>query len=93
MSKEIVHFAGMTFHEIPFQDNPAFMTKEEWEAVGQDGCFMICDQSVGKTGRYIVLEIIPVVDPYTEDTVTKRGIFWELNYAMAFANILNELAA
>lgn len=92
---EIVDFSHKTFNEIPTQDNPAFMTKEEFIKGGQsEGCLLITKQHEDKPpyknrGRFVVMKINPVDDPMEEDSVEMLGLFWNSDYAMNFAKLLN----
>ena len=87
---EIVNFYEKTFREIPEQDNPAFMTKKEWDAINQNGCILITKQEKQKPpyvncGRICVFKIDPSEYPKEEETVTYLGLFWELEHALLFA--------
>ncbi len=84
---EIVFFHKKTWKEIPRQDNPAFMTKKEWEDQGINGCLVICkSENYRVNGAIIdVIRITPVENPLREDSVTTIGSFWLLEYAELFA--------
>ena len=89
---EIVNFSEKTFQEIPKQDNPAFMSKKEWDEIGEKGCVLITKQNEQKPpyrncGRICVLRIDPTENTNEEKTVTYLGLFWELKHAMLFAEI------
>jgi len=77
---EIVNFNDRTFGEIPNQDNPAFDKHE---------CIMIVLsgelESKNNGAKYSVLHIQPTDDPYNEETVTRKGMFWEMEDAHNFA--------
>lgn len=78
---KIVDFSYVEFKDIPKEDNPAF---------GKDECILICKTNECNRGsKFIVLHIKPVDDPYTEDSVHKKGIFWKMKYALLFANSLS----
>ena len=90
---EIVNFSERTFKEIPKQDNPAFMNKDEWDEVGQDGCILITKQEEQKPpykncGRYCVFKIESVEFPDEQETVTYLGLFWEIETAILFSEAL-----
>ena len=89
----IINFSEKTFREIPKQDNPAFMTKKEWDELGENGCIMIVKQykqtpPYMNCGRICVLDIAVVEFPEEEENVTQLGLFWELSHALLFANAL-----
>ena len=88
---EIVDFSEKTFGEIPKQDNPAYMTKKEWDAAGENGCLLITKQEEQKPpykncGRLCVFKIEPVENPDEQESVSYLGLFWELEHAKSFAN-------
>ena len=87
---EIVDFSEKTFGEIPKQDNPAYMTKKEWNEAGENGCLLITKQEEQKPqykncGRLCVFKIEPVENPDEEESVTYLGLFWEIEHAKMFA--------
>lgn len=87
---EIVDFSEKTFGEIPKQDNPAFMTKKEWDTAGENGCLLITKQEQQKPpykncGRLCVFKIEPVENSDEEESVTYLGLFWEIEHAKMFA--------
>jgi len=87
---EIINFSEKTFREIPDQDNPAFMTKKEWDKIGENSCLLITKQEQQKPpykncGRLCVFLITPQERPEEEETTTYLGLFWELKDAMLFA--------
>jgi hypothetical protein len=93
---QIVNFIDKTFSEIPAQDNPAFMNKEEWDDINEDGCILITKQNKDSTpyknrGRYCVFRITPVENTEEDDSVTYLGLFWETHLALLFAEMASEL--
>lgn len=95
---EIVNFSNQTFREIPEQDNPAYMPKKEWDAIGENGCILITKQEQQNTpyrncGRIVVMQITPVDDPKMDESVTMIGLFWKeedaIMYAEAYINRLS----
>jgi len=93
---EIVDFSKKTFNEIPKQDNPAFMTKKEWDNVGENGCLLITKQDEQKPpyrncGRLCVFKIEPVENPHEEESVTCLGLFWEFELAKMFADAFSSV--
>lgn len=82
MKIDIVDFREKTFREIPKQDNPAFMTKKEWEVVGLNGCILITKESIS---RFSVFKITPVDNPMEEDSVRQLAFFWDIELAILFA--------
>lgn len=93
---QIVNFINKTFDEIPTQDNPAFMNKEEWDNLKEDGCILITKQNEDSTpyknrGRYCVFRITPVENTEEDDSVTYLGLFWENHLALLFAEMASEI--
>jgi len=92
---KIVDFSTHTFQEIPEQDNPAFMTKKQWDEIGENGCVLITKQKEQKPpytncGRFSVYEIRVVENPMEEDTVRYLGLFWEIEHALLFSKAFVE---
>lgn len=95
---EIVNFIDKTFDEIPVQDNPAFMSKQEWDNLKQDGCILITKQNKDtppykNRGNYCVFRITPVENSEEDDSVTYLGLFWETHLAILFAEMVSELTS
>ena len=90
MKKQIIDFREKTFSEIPEQDNPAFMSKAEWDSLNESGCLLITKQDEQKPpykncGRFCVFDIGVVENPKEDESVTYLGLFWEIENAMLFA--------
>lgn len=76
--KPIIEF-DKTFAEIPQQDNPAY---------GKEACLMIVksgNDAKNNGAQWMVIEIIPVDNPYEEDSIWRRGMFWQIENARLFA--------
>ena len=74
---EVVNFCNSKFWQIPKQDNPAFDKHE---------CYMIVqDENPNFTN---VLHIEPVIDPLSEESVTRICKCWDSNKALEIAELL-----
>jgi len=74
---EVVNFCNSKFWQIPKQDNPAFDKHE---------CYMIVqDENPNFTN---VLHIEPVIDPLSEESVTKICKCCDSNKALEIAELL-----
>jgi hypothetical protein len=83
---EIVNFANLTWQEIPEQDNPAFQYIEH-PVRGKSRpseCIIIFKGRHNMiTDGGIVVAHIPL-----EQDITKKGVFWRLEEAEKFAELL-----
>lgn len=83
----VIDFSNQSFREIPRQDNPAFMTQEDWDNIGQKGCVMICAERSLKNNELIRNRFsVLLITPSDIDSVNNVGIFWEEDLAISFAN-------
>jgi len=74
---ETVDFRKKTFSKIPTQDNPAYNIHE---------CILICAAEKSQTGLYVVLKIEE--NHKDEDEVVQLGLFWNIEMALLFAEII-----
>jgi hypothetical protein len=74
---EIVDFRTKTFGEIPKQDNPAYYADE---------CILLCKAEEDQTGLYVVLKIDE--NHKDKDEVSQLGLFWNIEMALLFADIV-----
>lgn len=82
---EIVKFESKTWQEIPDQDNPAMHLHEYPEGHRRpDECIMIFKgRHRGITDGGLVVAHVPL-----RGDIVKKGVFWTVENAEAFANLL-----
>jgi len=84
-----IDFTHTTFLSIPKQDNPAYMTREEWNKIGEKGCYLVCKSFTELQTKYIVYKIEPKDNPINEETVTRIAEFWDSAIALNWTESVN----